>query len=100
MLIKFKPEVTGVLSVFLSLAALSSTGWAQPPAGLPGNNFVPGELIILLGHGHGVPRPEEVVDRRQQGLPLPAGLGAGSPRDVKFLMAAEQAVQRSRFRSP
>ena len=42
------------------------------------------ELIVLLSDRSQAPRAEEVVQRHQQGLPLPGNLGTGSPQEVRF----------------
>jgi serine protease len=46
----------------------------------------PNELIVLLAVGAGVPRAEEVLDRAQKGLPLPARLDVGNPTRVEFAL--------------
>ena len=70
------------LAMFAMFAA--SPAQAAPPGESPGEER---ELIVLLAAGPGAPRPEEVVDHARRGEPLPAGLGIGNPREVRFVLA-------------
>ncbi len=68
------------------MASLPTAAWAAFP-GAEQPEATPNELIVLLAASPGGPKPEEVVERAQRRQPLPAGLGAGNPRNVKFGLA-------------